>query len=457
MVITMVTSTTSVAPKLRASSLRREEWNNIGAICSAKENSELWTLNSRPWTSAGAAAEKCDALRGAGGRRLQAGQGPAVRAWSPTRCKAGDLEPKPGKLLQAYRSAGIAAPRVVLAGAGDGSGKRGAGRGAGGRRRAAHRRGAKRLVICLPAGAGDDAVRAAVLRRGRGQLRLRRHQVQARRPRAAARGDRRGRRRALQRRPSTRPRPRPPASSSPANWATCRPTTPRPRAWARRRKKLAKAHGFQCEVLGPKEVAKLGMGSFMARGPGLGRAAALHRAALPGRAPRTRRRWCWWARASPSTPAASRIKPAAEMDEMKFDMGGAASVLGTFRALGELKPRAQRGRASSPAARTCPTAARVKPGDVVTSLSGQTIEVLNTDAEGRLILCDALTYAERFKPRAVIDIATLDRRLRGRAGRRAQRPVRHRRRAGRTRCRPPAKPRSTRAGACRWTTNTPRA
>ncbi len=91
---------------------------------------------------------------------------------------------------------------------------------------------------------------------------------------------------------------------------------------------------------------------------------------------------------------------------MKFDMGGAASVLGTFRALGELKP-ALNVVGLIPSCENMPDGRSVKPGDIVTSLSGQTIEILNTDAEGRLILCDALTYAERYKPRAVIDIATL--------------------------------------------------
>jgi len=100
------------------------------------------------------------------------------------------------------------------------------------------------------------------------------------------------------------------------------------------------------------------------------------------------------------------IKPAAEMDEMKFDMGGAASVLGTFRALAELKPKVNV-IGLVPACENMPSGTATKPGDVVTSLSGQTIEVLNTDAEGRLILCDALTYAERFKPAVVVDIATL--------------------------------------------------
>ena len=100
------------------------------------------------------------------------------------------------------------------------------------------------------------------------------------------------------------------------------------------------------------------------------------------------------------------LKPAAEMDEMKYDMGGAASVLGTLRALAQLKPKINV-IGLIPACENMPGGRAVKPGDVVTSMSGQTVEILNTDAEGRLILCDALTYAERFKPAAVVDIATL--------------------------------------------------
>ena len=100
------------------------------------------------------------------------------------------------------------------------------------------------------------------------------------------------------------------------------------------------------------------------------------------------------------------LKPAGEMDEMKFDMCGAASVLGTIRAVAELAlPLNVVGLV--PAVENLPDGNAVKPGDILTSMSGQTIEVLNTDAEGRLILCDALTYAERVEPAAVIDIATL--------------------------------------------------
>ncbi len=100
------------------------------------------------------------------------------------------------------------------------------------------------------------------------------------------------------------------------------------------------------------------------------------------------------------------IKPAAAMDEMKYDMCGGASVLGVMRALGELKlPVNVVGVVAS--SENLPDGAANKPGDVVTSMKGLTIEILNTDAEGRLILCDALTYVEKFKPAVVIDIATL--------------------------------------------------
>jgi len=100
------------------------------------------------------------------------------------------------------------------------------------------------------------------------------------------------------------------------------------------------------------------------------------------------------------------IKPAASMDEMKFDMCGGASVLGAVKAAAELKlPINIVG--IIPSSENLPDGDANKPGDIVTSMSGQTVEVLNTDAEGRLILCDALTYAERYKPAFVIDIATL--------------------------------------------------
>ena len=100
------------------------------------------------------------------------------------------------------------------------------------------------------------------------------------------------------------------------------------------------------------------------------------------------------------------LKPGAAMDEMKFDMCGGASVLGAIRAAAELRLPLNV-VSVVPAVENLPDGQACKPGDVVTSLSGQTIEILNTDAEGRLILCDAISYAERFDPDPVIDVATL--------------------------------------------------
>jgi leucyl aminopeptidase len=100
------------------------------------------------------------------------------------------------------------------------------------------------------------------------------------------------------------------------------------------------------------------------------------------------------------------IKPSNGMDEMKYDMCGAASVLGTMKAISELNLKINVvGVIAS--AENMPSGSATNPGDVVTTMSGQTVEILNTDAEGRLVLCDALTYVSRFKPKHVIDIATL--------------------------------------------------
>jgi leucyl aminopeptidase len=170
-------------------------------------------------------------------------------------------------------------------------------------------------------------------------------------------------------------------------------------------KALGKKSGIHCQVLGPKEIEKLGMGSFAAVARGsveplrfivlqyTGAAKTVAPTVLVGKG------------ITFDTGGIS-LKPGAGMDEMKFDMCGAASVLGTFEALGLLQPNINV-VGLIPTCENMPDGLALKPGDVVTSMSGQTIEVLNTDAEGRLILCDALTYATRFKPRAVIDIATL--------------------------------------------------
>jgi len=170
-------------------------------------------------------------------------------------------------------------------------------------------------------------------------------------------------------------------------------------------RRLGKAHGFDVQVLGRKEVEKLGMGCFLAVAQGSAQPLKFIVMQYHG-AGKTAAPLVLVGKGITFDTGGISLKPAAEMDEMKFDMGGAASVLGTFRAVAELKPKLNL-VGLIPACENMPGGTAVKPGDVVTSLSGQTVEILNTDAEGRLILCDALTYAERFKPAAVIDIATL--------------------------------------------------
>lgn len=168
---------------------------------------------------------------------------------------------------------------------------------------------------------------------------------------------------------------------------------------------LAKRHDLKVEVFDRKAIEKLGMGSFLAVSQGSEEPPRFivlrYQGAAKGKAPIV-----LVGKGVTFDTGGISIKPAAEMDEMKFDMGGAASVLGTLRAVAELKPKVNV-VGIIPACENMPDGRSLKPGDVVTSLSGQTIEVLNTDAEGRLLLCDALTYAERFKPAAVVDIATL--------------------------------------------------
>jgi leucyl aminopeptidase len=178
-----------------------------------------------------------------------------------------------------------------------------------------------------------------------------------------------------------------------------------PTQLAEHAQELGRSAGLKVEVMDRKHIEKIGMGSFLAVAQGSeepprfivlrysGAGADDAPIVLVGKG-------------ITFDSGGISIKPAAEMDEMKFDMGGAASVLGTLRAVAQLKAKVNV-VGLIPACENLPGGRAVKPGDVVTSLSGQTIEILNTDAEGRLILCDALTYAERFKPRAVVDIATL--------------------------------------------------
>lgn len=170
-------------------------------------------------------------------------------------------------------------------------------------------------------------------------------------------------------------------------------------------KVLGKAKNIQTEVLGPKEVATLGMGSFMAVAQGSAQPLRFIVMHYTGAA-KTVAPTVLVGKGITFDSGGISLKPGPEMDEMKFDMCGAASVLGVFKALAESQPKINV-VGLIPTCENLPGPNALKPGDVITAMDGQTIEVLNTDAEGRLILCDALVYAQRFNPKAVIDVATL--------------------------------------------------
>jgi leucyl aminopeptidase len=168
---------------------------------------------------------------------------------------------------------------------------------------------------------------------------------------------------------------------------------------------LAKELKLNCQVLEQKDMKKLGMHALLAVAQGSRQApqfivlqyqggkSGAHPLLLVGKG-------------ITFDSGGISLKPAADMDEMKYDMCGAAAVLGVMRAAARMALPMNL-VALIPTCENMPGGGATRPGDIVTSLSGQTIEILNTDAEGRLILCDALAYAERFKPEAVIDIATL--------------------------------------------------
>jgi leucyl aminopeptidase len=170
-------------------------------------------------------------------------------------------------------------------------------------------------------------------------------------------------------------------------------------------KKLGKTHGLKVTVMDRKAIEKLGMGSFLSVTNGSEEPPRFivfeYMGGKKGQAPTV-----FVGKGVTFDTGGISLKPAPEMDHMKWDMSGAGTVFGVMKAVGELKPK-QNIVGLVVACENMPSGKATKPGDVFTSMSGQTIEVLNTDAEGRLILCDALTYAERYKPRAVIDIATL--------------------------------------------------
>jgi len=188
-------------------------------------------------------------------------------------------------------------------------------------------------------------------------------------------------------------------ANAPANVCT-------PSHLARTAQKLAREHKkVSAQVLGPAEIHKLKMGAFESVARGTDEPARLivlkYQGAAAGEAPIV-----LVGKGITFDSGGISLKPPLGMDEMKFDMNGAASVIGTLHAVALLQLPINL-VAVVPACENLPSGKATKPGDIVRSMSGKTIEILNTDAEGRLILCDALTYARRFKPAVLIDVATL--------------------------------------------------
>jgi len=183
------------------------------------------------------------------------------------------------------------------------------------------------------------------------------------------------------------------------------PNVCNPSYLARAARAYARAKGLRCRVLEEAEMERLGMGAFMSVTRGSDTPGKLivveYRGGKRGAAP-----IAMIGKGITFDTGGISLKPGAAMDEMKFDMCGAASVLGCLRAAVEARLPVNL-LAIVAAAENMPSGKASRPGDVVKTLSGQTVEILNTDAEGRLVLCDAITYAKRYEPKVVIDVATL--------------------------------------------------
>mgnify|MGYP000134284240 CR=1 FL=1 len=349
-----------------------------------------------------AASEKCDLLVLLVPKDFKPAKDPVSQLIGGA-LKSGDLETGVGKCLALYRPSQCAAVRVVLASAGEGKPRqvKSALQSALGLGKSAN---LKRLVVCFAGATNGQAVRSAVAAVAESTYVY---------TTSKSKPQPRGLQKALIAVPKLaevkaefdRAVAVVAGVELAKEWANRPANLATPTDLASAAQALAKHPKISCTVLGPREVAKLGMGSFMAVAQGSDQPLRFIVLRYDG-ATKTKAPAVIVGKGITFDSGGISIKPAPEMDEMKFDMCGAASVLGTFKALSLLKP-AINVVGLIPSCENLINGKAVKPGDVVTSMSGQTIEILNTDAEGRLILCDALTYAERFKPAAVVDIATL--------------------------------------------------
>ncbi|HZL99894.1 MAG TPA: leucyl aminopeptidase [Planctomycetota bacterium] len=178
-----------------------------------------------------------------------------------------------------------------------------------------------------------------------------------------------------------------------------------PRHLANTARRLARAGGLRCRVHGKAALRRLKMTAILAVNQGSAQEPFLIE--MEYRAPRARRTLCIVGKGLTFDSGGISIKPADKMEEMKYDMCGAGAVLGLMRALSILKPKGLRVIGIVGTTENMPGPAAYKPGDVVRAANGKTIEVINTDAEGRVVLADAIHHATRFQPEAIVDLATL--------------------------------------------------
>ncbi len=179
-----------------------------------------------------------------------------------------------------------------------------------------------------------------------------------------------------------------------------------PESYAEMIKRELEPLGVEVKILGRKETQKLGVGALIAVGQGSAQEEKLVTMHWQG-GPKNQKNTAFVGKGVTFDTGGISLKPGAGMWDMKFDMGGSAAVVGLMKALASRKAKANVVGVVA-LAENMPSGTACRPGDIVTSMSGQTVEILNTDAEGRLILCDALWYAqEKFKPSRVIDLATL--------------------------------------------------
>ncbi len=190
------------------------------------------------------------------------------------------------------------------------------------------------------------------------------------------------------------------------DWANTPGNQATPTHIARLAKDIAREAGLKCTVLERRDCEKLGMGAFLGVAQGSDQAPKF--IILDYKPKRYSKTICLVGKSITFDSGGISIKPALDMDEMKADMGGGIAVMGTMRAIGIMEPSGVRVIGIVPACENMPSGSAMKPGDIIRTQSGKSIEVINTDAEGRLILADGLEYAVReYHPDALVDVATL--------------------------------------------------